>query len=126
MSEFVSVARTGDIESGKGKAYEVGDTMVAVFNDGGTFRAIADMCPHMGASLATGHLCDSEVSCPWHGWRFDIRDGTWCDNRTLKTEAYDVRIEGDEILVSIEPASDAKDQIDANRESETRNGEETA
>ena len=119
MSEFVAVAKVGDIETGKGQAFEIGDRVVAVFNDEGVYRAIDDMCPHMGASLATGFLESSEVACAWHGWRFDVRDGTWCDNRSLKTDVFEVRIDGDQILVSSEPVVQAKDQLDANRESET-------
>ena len=119
MEEFVMVAKVGDIESGKGKAFEVGDRVIAIFNEDGEYRAIDDMCPHMGASLSTGFLEQSEITCPWHAWRFDIRDGTWCDNRTLKTDVFEVRIQGDQILVSSAPVVKAKDQLDANKESET-------
>lgn len=121
MEDFVAVAKIGDIDPGKGKAFEVGERVIAIFNEGGIYRAIDDMCPHMGASLATGFLEQSEVSCPWHGWRFDIRDGTWCDNRTLKTDVFEVRVEGDQILVSPTPVVQAKDQLDANKESEIGN-----
>lgn len=119
-SDFTTVAKVGDIEEGTGKSFEVGDRIIAIFNDGGTYRAIDDMCPHMGASLATGFLNESEVSCPWHGWRFDVRDGTWCDNRSLKTDVFEVRVVGEEIQVTATPVIDAKDQLDANRESENR------
>ena len=100
MSEFVSVAQVGDIPVGKGKAFEVGDRVIAIFNDDGTLFAIDDMCPHMGASLADGHLEDSAVACPWHAWRFDVRDGAWADNPRVKTDVFKVRIQGEEIQVS--------------------------
>lgn len=119
-ADFTTVAKVGDIKEGTGKSFEVGDRIIAIFNDGGTYRAIDDMCPHMGASLATGFLSASEVSCPWHGWRFDIRDGTWCDNRSLKTDVFEVRVVGEEIQVTATPVIDAKDQLDANRESENK------
>ena len=118
--DFTTVAKVGDIKEGTGKSFEVGDRIIAIFNDGGTFRAIDDMCPHMGASLATGFLSESEVSCPWHGWRFDVRDGTWCDNRSLKTDVFKVRVVGNDIQVTATPVIDAKDQLDANRESENK------
>lgn len=118
--DFITVANVGDIKEGTGKSFEVGDRIIAIFNDKGTYRAIDDMCPHMGASLATGCLSDSEVACPWHGWRFDVRDGTWCDNRSLKTDVFKVRVVGDEIQVTSVPVIEAKDQLDANRESENR------
>ncbi len=99
MSEFETVAKVGDIPEGEGRAFEYEDQMVAVFNDKGEYRAIDDMCPHMGASLASGHFEDCVVTCPWHAWSFDTRDGTWCDNRRLKVDTYDVRVVGDEIQV---------------------------
>ena len=102
MSEFVTVAKIGDIPSGEGRAFEVDEQMVAVFNNDGEYLAIDDMCPHMGASLASGYfeLADCTVTCPWHAWRFDTRDGTWCDNRRLKIDTYRVRIIRDEIQVA--------------------------
>ena len=100
MPDFITVARVGDIPDGEGRAFEYHDQMVAVFNDNGEYRAIDDMCPHMGASLASGHFEDCIVTCPWHAWSFDTRDGTWCDNRRLKVDVYHVRLVGDEIQVA--------------------------
>ncbi len=102
MPEFITVAKVGDIPVNEGRAYEVDEQMVAVFNHNGEYLAIDDMCPHMGASLATGHFesADCTVTCPWHAWRFDTRDGTWCDNRRLKVDVYQVRVVGDEIQVA--------------------------
>ena len=48
-------------------------------------------------------MCIRDSLCPLHAWRFDIRDGTWCDNRRLKVDAFDVRIQDDDIQVSITP-----------------------
>jgi nitrite reductase (NADH) small subunit/3-phenylpropionate/trans-cinnamate dioxygenase ferredoxin subunit len=41
------------------------------------------------------------VTCPWHAWRFDICDGTWRDNPKIKIDAFEVRVEGDEIQVRV-------------------------
>lgn len=101
MCDYTTVAKLGDIPEGRGAAFVVGDKLVAVFNDGGDYYAIDDCCPHMGASLAEGELQDGTVSCPWHAWRFSVRDGTWCDNRRIKIGSFDVRIDGDEIQVKV-------------------------
>jgi nitrite reductase (NADH) small subunit/3-phenylpropionate/trans-cinnamate dioxygenase ferredoxin subunit len=102
MSEFVTVAKVGDIPEGHGASFLVGQRLVAVFNDGGSYFAINDLCPHMGASLAEGHLEDGIVSCPLHDWRFRISDGTWWDNRRIKTDSYEVRVQGEEIQVRVD------------------------
>src|SRR6185436_16962898 len=83
---FTPVAKVGDILPGQGQAYAVAGRMVAIFNENGKYFAIDDFCPHMGASLAGGHLEDGEVTCPWHAWRFCIHDGRWCDNPKVKVD----------------------------------------
>lgn len=104
MSEFVTVAKVGAIPEGRAIAFPVGERLVAVFNvGGGVYQAINDLCPHMGASLADGELEAGVVTCPWHAWRFRVGDGTWCDNPKIKTDAFDVRVVGDEIQVCVEP-----------------------
>ncbi len=101
MSEFVTVAKVGDIPEGQGQAFAVNGRMVAVFNEGGKFSAIDDFCPHMGASLAGGYLENGIVTCPWHAWRFGTNDGRWCDNPKVKIDAFEVRVEGDEVQVRV-------------------------
>lgn len=79
--------------------YQVGDQLVAVFNSGGEYFAIDDLCPHMGASLGAGLVEQGIVTCPWHAWRFRVEDGTWCENPRLKIPCFEVRVEGDEIQI---------------------------
>lgn len=103
MEEFVTVCRRGDIPAGGGKTVLVGNQLVAVFDDGGQLHAIADTCPHMGASLGAGHLEDGIVTCPWHAWRFRVADGTWADNPKIKIPCFAVRQEGDEVQIQMPP-----------------------
>ncbi len=102
MSEFVTVAKVGAIPAGQGGTFAIGEKLVAVFNRDGTYYAIDDLCPHMGASLGAGQLDEQgAVTCPWHAWRFDVCDGTWRDNPRLKIPSYPVRVVGDEIQVQL-------------------------
>lgn len=110
MSEYVTVAQEGSIAEGQGASFTIGDRLVAVFNRDGTYHAINDLCPHMGASLGAGEM-DEEgiVTCPWHAWRFSVCDGTWCDNPTLKIDAYATRVVDGQIQVKLPPAEEAAD-----------------
>jgi nitrite reductase/ring-hydroxylating ferredoxin subunit/NTP pyrophosphatase (non-canonical NTP hydrolase) len=99
--EFMDVAATSEIPAGEGRAFEVAERMVAIYNCDGQFFAIDDLCPHMGASLAAGHMENCIVACPWHAWRFDVRDGTWVDNPRIKTDAFPIRIVQDRIQVGM-------------------------
>ena len=75
--------------------------LIAVFRCGDAVHAIDDVCPHMGASLADGHVEGGIVTCPWHAWRFRLNDGTWADNPRIKIGSYQVRVQGDEVQVAV-------------------------
>lgn len=102
MAEFHPVCRVGDVAEGEGTAVQVGNKVIALFCQQGQLHAIDDMCPHMGASLAGGHLENGVVTCPWHAWRFRITDGTWADNPRIKIGSYPVRVVDDEVQVAVE------------------------
>lgn len=104
MNAFETVGKISDFEEGVGRAFAVNGRMVAVFKREGSFYAIDDLCPHMGASLAGGHLEGTIVTCPWHAWRFCIKDGTWEDNPRVKVDAFEIRVEGDEVQVRVNDA----------------------
>ena len=104
MSDFITVAKVGSILPGRGEAFAVNGRMVAVFNIEGQYRAMDDTCPHMGASLSGGDVAAGVVTCPWHGWRFRVCDGAWCDNpKGIVLDTFEVHIVGDEIQVRVPP-----------------------
>lgn len=73
--EFVQVAEVGEIAPGDRLLFEVDDLPIAVFNVGGKYYAIGDVCTHDGGPLGDGELDDHQIICPRHGARFDIRTG---------------------------------------------------
>lgn len=101
MAEFKTVCRVGEITEGEGKTVSVNGKLVALFHCDGELKAIDDMCPHMGASLAGGHVEGDIVTCPWHAWRFRLSDGAWADNPRIKIGCYKVQVVGDEIQVEV-------------------------
>ncbi len=110
MPEFHQACKVGDVPEGEGKAVQVRGKVIALFCVNGEHHAIDDMCPHMGASLAGGYVEDGIVTCPWHAWRFRITDGTWADNKRVKIGSYPVRIEGDDILIGVDPPPPKKQE----------------
>jgi nitrite reductase (NADH) small subunit/3-phenylpropionate/trans-cinnamate dioxygenase ferredoxin subunit len=101
MSEFQTVCKLHALKEGEGKTVAVGQRLVAIFLIDGQPSAIDDCCPHMGASLAGGSVENTIVTCPWHGWRFRVTDGTWADNPRVKTGCHVVRIVGDDVQIQI-------------------------
>jgi len=102
MGIFHKVARKGDIEVGQGIVAETQGVPLAIFNVGGSFYAIHNLCPHRGAPLGEGELSGSEVTCPWHAWQFDVKTGQNLDNPDSKVKTYPVKVEGDDIFVELQ------------------------
>lgn len=100
MSEFVKVASKSAVALGSGIKVEVNGKEIALFNVGGHFCAIDDTCSHRGGPLSEGSLEGSVVACPWHGWQYDVTSGACLTNPAAQQNKYEVKVEGDDILVS--------------------------
>lgn len=101
MSSWQRVASTSECPPGTGLERVVGDRIVAVFNVGGQFYALDGVCPHQGGPLGKGCLEGSVVTCPWHGWQFDVRTGRHQLSATIVQPQIAVRVEGDSVLVDL-------------------------
>ena len=101
MGSFVKVASKSEIPPGSAKKVEVGGAEVAIFNIDGNFCALEDMCAHRGGPLSEGSVEGSVVTCPWHGWQYDISSGGCLTNPSAVQTKYQVKVEGDDILASL-------------------------
>ena len=106
MSDYVAVAQIGDIVPGSAKAVVVGGREIALFNVGGTFYALDNTCPHQGGPLAEGWIEGMQVTCPWHAWTFKLADGKMTLGDFASVDAFDVRVEGESVLVSRKPRAE--------------------
>jgi nitrite reductase (NADH) small subunit len=101
MGEFVRVIGTTDVQPGQGIVAEVNGKTVAVFNVDGAFHAIDNTCIHRGGPLGEGNLEGSVVTCPWHGWQYDVTTGGCVANPAAKVERYEVKVEGTDVKVLV-------------------------
>jgi nitrite reductase/ring-hydroxylating ferredoxin subunit len=99
---FTTVASTAEVPPGTAKQVQVGGKSIALFNVGGTYRAIDDVCTHRGASLAEGECDGTEVICPWHGARFDLATGAVLSPPASRgVTAYPVQVVGDQVQIDV-------------------------
>lgn len=98
---FVRAGKTGDVPVGAIREFEVEGKAVAVANVGGRFHAINGVCMHRGGPLGDGPLEGKVVTCPWHGWQYDVTTGKVSQNPSVGVESYPVEVRGDEIFVNI-------------------------
>ena len=85
---------------------KVGTVPVVVFWTDGRAWAIDDRCPHMGFPLHRGTVGDGLVTCHWHHARFDLASGCTLDLFADDARAFDVTVEGDDVLVAGRPDGD--------------------
>jgi nitrite reductase (NADH) small subunit len=101
MSEFVRAIGVSELAPGQCAEVSVGGKPIALYNVEGTFYATSNTCIHRGGPLGQGALDGPSVMCPWHAWTWDVRTGENTANPTLKIATYEVRVEGDAVLIKV-------------------------
>ena len=98
---FVSVGCVNDFPPGVGRAVIVGRRRVAVFRlDEGIF-AIDNLCLHQAGPLADGVVENGVVTCPWHGWSYDVRTGILVQDGKMGVSCHPTRLVGDVVQVRL-------------------------
>lgn len=101
MADFVRVATVKEIPVGQGRMYAVNGRQIAVFNVDGTFHAIDNQCRHQQGPLAEGDLDGCIVTCPWHGWTYDVTTGASPDDPEARVDCFALKVEGGEIFIAV-------------------------
>jgi nitrite reductase/ring-hydroxylating ferredoxin subunit len=102
MPDWTEIAKVADCPPGAAVEVVAGDRMVALFNVDGTFCALDGVCPHQGGPLGQGELDSCIVTCPWHGWQFDVRSGQSQLSPSVVQPRIAVRVEGDAVFADLE------------------------
>lgn len=100
MSDWIDVAGADELPAGACRIVDADGTRIAVFNVGGEYCAIEDVCTHDGGDLASGCLDGDVIVCPRHGARFSLRTGEALSAPAYEaTTSFPVRIEGGVVQV---------------------------
>jgi len=101
MANYVKVASVSQVAPGSGIVASVNDKEVAVFNVDGTFYAIDNVCKHRGGPLGEGELDSDTVTCPWHGWQYNVKTGVCLTKEGITMDRYDVRVVNEDIEIAV-------------------------
>ena len=109
------LCKTDDILPGEKKIFQVKRTSIVVVRKNDQYYALRNGCPHQGAELGKGSLGGAAVPsdikvycyekqgeviyCPWHHWAFDVESGCSVYDRDTKVKTYDVKVEGDDLVL---------------------------
>ncbi len=106
------ICRASELPPGERKIVQIGKKSVGIFNVGGEFYALLNLCPHQFAPLCQGRVTGTTVAgevgefpwtkdgeivrCPWHGWEFDIKTGRSVFNpHRVRTQTFEVAVESE-------------------------------
>ena len=112
---MTAVLRAADLPDGAATSVEALGTTIALFNVGGRVYALDNACAHHGGPLCHGRVTgtltsprpyeyrfDAErpvVTCPWHGWQYDLETGRALFDPRVFVPRYEARVEDGEIVV---------------------------
>lgn len=100
MTKEYTVAAVGEILPGTCKQVEIEEELIGIYNIGGKFYAIHDLCSHAHAYLSEGTLEGCVVTCPLHGAQFDVTSGKNLRMpAVVPVQRYAVKVVGDEIKI---------------------------
>ena len=111
------VGKASDLAEGERMVVEVNNRSIGIFNVGGKYYGLSNVCPHKGAEMCRGHVVgllssngpghfeyDTSkqfVMCPWHGWEFDITTGqSYFDPTGVRVRPYPVEVEDGQAVIS--------------------------
>ena len=94
---FLRAARKDEIPVGSIREFQVDGKTLAIANVNGAFFAIDNTCLHRGGPLGQGPLEGKVVTCPWHGWQYDVTTGKIAQNPAVGVACYALEVRGEDI-----------------------------
>ena len=98
---FVTVARVEEVPPGSVRTVRAGDEEIALAHVDGEFYATQHACLHLHGPLGEGRIEDHVLTCPWHGWQYDLRTGEHEFDRAIRLQTYEVRVEDGKVQVAL-------------------------
>ena len=118
MAKRHPVCSVSDLPPGGRRIVQIGSRSVGVFNVGGEFYALLNICPHRAANLCDGIVCGTNLPvtmeggyryeyglegeilrCARHGWEFNIRTGECLFDSSMRAKTYPVEVSDEQVFV---------------------------
>jgi nitrite reductase (NADH) small subunit/3-phenylpropionate/trans-cinnamate dioxygenase ferredoxin subunit len=98
---FVRTVKVGEVPPGTVRELHVEGKAIALANVSGTIYAINNTCLHRGGPLGEGLLQGKVVTCPWHGWQYDVTTGKTVQNPSVGADCYRAEVRGEDVFVDV-------------------------
>ena len=98
---FEVVLHKDALKPGEMAEINIAGKMVLLINVDDSFYAVNSSCPHAQGPLADGDLSSGTLTCPFHGWAFDVTDGSCQTHSEVCLDTYDTVLEADAVCVKV-------------------------
>jgi nitrite reductase (NADH) small subunit len=99
--KWTRVGAASDFVEGKGRSLRIEGRRIAIFRYADQLYALDAVCPHTGADLGPGRVKNRRVSCPDHGWTFDLSTGCMPGAEEIAIRTFPVKVEGEQVFVDL-------------------------
>ncbi len=98
----IKIGKVREFQDGEIKLFKFFAKPIAVWRKGEDFIAYENACLHMRAQLLSAGFCNSEkLTCPWHGWQYNLVTGSCLTKEGLYLKRFAVSVENDEVIVDL-------------------------
>lgn len=99
---FHILCKTNEVAEEELREFVLKEVEILVIKHAGQIYCLQARCTHAGAPLVEGELKDDILQCPWHGSRFNIKNGLVIRGPAVKQlRTYNCMIEEDHLLVEL-------------------------
>lgn len=98
---FFRAAKLSELPTGSIREFQIDGKAIALANVGGRVYAINNTCLHRGGPLGQGVLNGNMMTCPWHGWEYNVTTGKVGQNPSVGVDCYKVEIRGEDVFVEL-------------------------
>ncbi|MGE5073559.1 MAG: Rieske 2Fe-2S domain-containing protein [Anaerolineae bacterium] len=97
----IVAAREDEIPDGERKILNVNNVSIGVFHHKGDWYALRNLCLHRGGPVCTGTLEGDTLTCPWHGFQYDVTDGHLLVDASAHLDSYHVQVRDGEVHIFV-------------------------
>lgn len=105
-AKWYAVCSIDEVPLREGRCVSFGDHRVAVFNVGGTVRAVQNTCPHKQGPLADGMVLGETISCPLHARIFDLKTGAGLKEGDGQLRVYPAQVIDGRVYIAFDDIPD--------------------
>jgi nitrite reductase/ring-hydroxylating ferredoxin subunit len=105
---FVRTVKLREVPPGTVRELQVEGKAIAMANIEGRVYAIDNTCLHRAGPLGQGLLEGKVLTCPWHGWQYDVTNGRALQNPAAQVDCYPTEVRGEDVFVDLAIGSQAR------------------